>query len=209
MRYDPADRVLSLSFTRNPQEHADVMIESGRRMLTSTEPAYAWGGFGVAIGFGAVVGIVMEIHRRFILPSLLGPSDITPLGTVALQLLPLILLAAALYIFLHRRAVQRQRRALISRLEPNLFIDVDIFSRGIISSSGQFTVEIDWPVVRDIFADAGRIEVECESFSVYIPERAFACRSAFNEAAKEIRDLWREALKRDRDSKMVAAGLDR
>jgi hypothetical protein len=162
----------------------------------------------MALGFGVIVGIVMEVHRRYVLPLILGPSEVAPLGTVALQLLPLVLLIVALYAMLHRRATRRRRHALLSRLQPGLYIDVDIFSAGLISSSGGFAIEIDWPVVRDIFVEAGRIELECESFSVYIPERAFSNRAAFNEAAREIRNLWREAVKHDRDSKMVAAGLE-
>jgi hypothetical protein len=208
MSYEAADRVLSISFVRDPREHADVMLDMGRRMTTGRDPLSAWTGFGIAIGFGAVVGIVMEVYRRFVLPLLLGPSEIAPLGTVAIQLLPLVLLIVALYVTLHLRIARRRRKALVSRLDPNLVIDVDIFSKGIVSSSGRFTVEIDWPAVTDIVVNGSRIEVECESFAIYLPERAFANRAAFGEAAKELRKLWREAAKRERDSKMMAAGLD-
>lgn len=208
MRYDPATRVLSLSFTRDPKEHADVMFETGRRMMTSSDPVSAWTGFGIAIGFGAVVGLVMEIHRRFVLPLLLGPSELAPLGTVTLQFLPLILLVVAFYVLLHFRVARRQRKALISRLEPNLVVDVDIFSKGIVASSGQFAVEIDWPIVTNILVDGSRIEIECESFAIYLPHRAFANHAAFTEAARDLRKLWREAVKLERDSKMIAAGLD-
>ena len=37
MRYDPATRILSLSFTRRPGEHVDVMLETGRRMVTGPD----------------------------------------------------------------------------------------------------------------------------------------------------------------------------
>lgn len=208
MRYDPASRVMSLSFTRNPDEHVDVMLETGRRMMTSPDPVSAWAAFGVAIGFGAIVGIVMEIHRRFVLPLLLGPSEIAPLGTVTLQLLPLVMLIVALYVVLHLRVTKRRRRALASRLDPNRIIDVDIFTQGIVSSSGHVTVELAWAGVTNIVLDGGRIEIECESFAVYLPERAFANRAAFVQAAKDLRGLWREATKREHDSKMLAAGLD-
>ena len=105
MPYDPATRVLSLSFTRDPEEHADVMLDAARRMVTETDPGLAWGRFiGFAIGLGATVGIVMEIHRRFVLPLILGPADIAPLGVVVVQLLPLVLVAVALYAWLYLRA---------------------------------------------------------------------------------------------------------
>ena len=208
MRYDPATRVLSLSFIRDPKEHIDVMLETGRRMATSTDPVSAWAGFGVAIGFGAVVGIVMEVHRRFVLPLLLGPSEIAPLGTVAAQILPLVLLVIALYVVVYQRMVKRQRKAMLSRLEPNVMVDIDIFMQGMVSTSGDFAVEIDWSAVTDVILDGSRIEIECESFVVYVPERAFADRAAFIEAAKALRKLWREAVKRQHDSRMLAAGLD-
>ena len=208
MRYDPASRVMSLSFIRDTAEHTEVMIETGRRMMTGTEPIAAWTALGIALGFGVIVGIVMEIHRLYVLPIILGPSEIAPLSTVMLQLLPLVILIAALYGLLSLRAARRRRNALLSRLQAGLYIDVEIFPAGLISSSGGLTIEIEWPIVRDIFVEARRIELECESFSVYIPERAFPNRAAFNEAAKEIRNLWREAVKHDRDSKMVAAGLE-
>jgi hypothetical protein len=208
MSYEAADRVLSLSFNRDPVEHADVMLATGRRMMTSTRPSSGGAGLVIAIGFGAVVGIAMEIHRRFLLPLIVGPSEIAPLGTVALQLLPLIILILALYAFLYVRALRRQRNALVSRLEPNVFVDVDIFPEGIRLSSDQMRIELDWLAVRAVFADGSRIEIECESIALYLPERAFTDRKAFAEAAKTIRNLWREALKREHDGKMVAAGLD-
>ena len=52
------------------------------------------------------------------------------------------------------------------------------------------------------------MEIECEVFVFRIPMRAFASRAAFNEAGQEIRNIWREALKREHDGKTIAAGLD-
>jgi hypothetical protein len=208
MRYDPSTRILSLSFKRSPGEHVDAMLETGRRMMTSPDPLSAWAGLGMAIAFGALVGIVMEIHRRFVLPLILGPFEIAPLSTVGLQLLPLILLVAALYAIVHQRVAKRRRKALLSRLEPDLVVDVDIFAEGIVVASGQSTVETDWTAVKDVLIEGDRIEIECESFAIYLPERAFKDRSAFTDAAAALRRLWREALKRDHDGRMIAAGLD-
>lgn len=208
MRYDPADRILSLSFAREPQEHADVMLEAWRRMLAGPGSGSPWRSFFMAVGFGVVVGIAMEIHRRLVLPALLGTSDIAPLSVIVVQLLPVVTLVLALYALLRVRTLRRRHSALVARLAPALYIDVDIFPKGISASSGQVAVDVDWPAVRNVFTDAGRIELECESFSLYIPMRAFADPNAFSEAAKEIRKLWREAVKHDRDSRMLAAGLE-
>jgi len=162
----------------------------------------------MAITFGAAVGIAMEIHRRFVLPLILGPSEIAPLGTVGLQLLPLILLVADFYAVVHRRIAKLRRKALLSRLEPDLIVDVDIFAQGIVTTSGHSTVETDWTAVKNILIDGGRIEIECESFAIYLPERAFKDQAAFTDAAAELRKLRREALKREHDGRMIAAGLD-
>lgn len=208
MRYDPGTRVLSLSFARDPEEHTDVMLEAGRRMMSQADTVRPGTAILVAIGFGVAVGIVMELHRRIVLPSVLGSSEVAPLGTVALQLLPLILLFAALYAVLHVRTTRRRRRAMISRLQPNHFVDVDIFSGGVSTSAAQARVEVDWSGVRDIIADGGRIELECESFVIYIPTRAFENYAAYAEALKAMRRLWHDAVKLDHDRRMVAAGLD-
>ena len=185
-----------------------MMLEAGRRMTTSTDPLSAWTGLGVAIGFGAVVGIAMELHRRYLLPLILGPSETAPLGAIAVQLLPLILLIIALYVIIFRRVAKRRRLALMSRLEPNRVVDVDIFTGGITWSSGHFTLDVDWPAVSEIVLNGDRIEMDCETFAVYLPERAFTNRAAFAEAAKDLRRLWRDAVKREHDDKMIAAGLD-
>lgn len=208
MRYDSADRVLSISFVRDPEEHADVIVEAGRRMFASPEPSDGGTTFLITIGFGALVGIVMEIHRRFILPLVLDPSRIAPFGPVTLQLLPLIFLLVALYFFLQRRQAKRNRSALRSRLQPALFIDVDIFTKGVAISGGHAAAEVDWPAVRNIFVVGNRIEIEGEDFVTYIPARAFSDREALIAAAKKIRNVWREAAKRDHDNKMTAAGVD-
>jgi hypothetical protein len=208
MAYDPATRILSLSFARDPSEQADVMLEAGRRMMTSTEPLSAWTGFGIAIGFGAVVGIVMEIHRRFLLPLVLGPSEIAPLGTVVMQLLPLVLLLAVLYATLHVRTRRSRREAIIARLQPDQVVDVDVFLKGVSMSGGHTTIDVDWPAVKQIIVDDARVELECESFVVYIPARAFDGNISYAEAVKEIRKLWRDAARQDRDRKMIEAGLD-
>ena len=61
MRYDPATRVLSLSFTRSPKEHVDVMFETGRRMMTSADPRSAWTGFGIAVGAHAGYDVLVGV----------------------------------------------------------------------------------------------------------------------------------------------------
>ncbi|MCB1445730.1 MAG: hypothetical protein KDJ87_08000 [Rhizobiaceae bacterium] len=208
MGYEAADRILSVSFARDAEEHADVMLTAGRRMLAGPARISAWAAFAAAVGFGVAVGILMEIHRRLVLPLVLGPAEPAPLGTVVLQLLPLILMIAALYILLYRRAVRRRRAALVARLTPGVVIDVDIFPKGVAMASDRVAIEVDWPAVRDVFAGANRIEMECEAFSLYIPERAFPDHAAFTRAGREVRNLWRAALKQERDSRMSEAGLD-
>jgi hypothetical protein len=210
MNYEAADRVLSISFLREPEEHANAILEADRRMTTAPDEGGRATGraLGAAVGFAAAVGIIMELHRRFILPLILEPSDIPPLGTAVLELLPFFLLVVALFATLYVRASRRRRHGLTSRLRPGVFVDVDIFSKGIAVSADQSRFEVDWSGVRDVVAVPNGMEIECEAAVIFIPARAFANRAAFSEAGKEIRNVWREALKRDHDGKMVAAGLD-
>jgi hypothetical protein len=131
-----------------------------------------------------------------------------PLSTAALELLPVLILLVALYFFLARRTARRQWRAMLSRMQPGLVVDVDVFSKGVRMSTERATIECDWPAARSIFAVPNGMEIEYESFAIFIPERAFANRAAFNEAGKQMRALWRDAVKRDHDDKMIAAGIE-
>jgi hypothetical protein len=194
MRTDAQSRIMSLSFKREPEEHTRVMLEAGRRLTTPPSFANRWPRLLIgAIAFGAVVGIAMEGYRRFILSPLLGIVDVPPLNVIVLQLLPFFLLLIAL-LYLRMHYVQKRRlRAMIERLEPNLFIDIDIYRDGLRLSSEHLTITLEWAAARNVLLNSTRIEFEGESFTTYIPQRAFADRQAFEAAATEIRQLWRDA----------------
>jgi len=208
MPYPAAQRLLSISFERSAEEHVDAMIGVGRRLMADKRTVSPWMGFGVAIGLGVLIGVSMEAHRRLVMPYVFGITETAPLGTAILQFLPLLLIAAGVYYFLYRRTLSGQRAALVSHLQPGLVIDIEIFKTGVAASTGGFAFEVDWTFVSDVYVDNNRIEIQCESLSLYIPERAFAKRTEFAETFKLIRATWREATKRDRDSRVVAAGLD-
>lgn len=208
MRYDPADRILSLSFSRDPEEHASAMIEAGRKLAAPTGRVSPWGPFFLMIGIGVAIGVVMESYRAYVLPSLLGTTEIAPLPVILLELLPVVLIGAALVSIYAVRAGARQRRSLVSRFDPHVVIDVDIFRQGIGIASGAMTMDIDWTGIRDVITANGRIDFEAEGYMIYIPERAFANHAAYTEGSREIRKLWREAVRHDRDSRMIEAGLD-
>jgi hypothetical protein len=207
MRYDPASRIMTVSFPRDPEEHADVMLEAGKRFVASTNPGPAWMPFFILIGFGAIVGIVMELYRRLVLPGILHASEIVPLGVVLVQILPILLLAAGFYLILVVRLMASRRKTVISKLEPRLFIDADIYEEGISTSSSHISVQLDWIAVKSVAVNSNRIDVESEGYVIYFPERAFKNRAEFNEAAMTMRNLWREAKKAARDSKMAVAEL--
>lgn len=208
MPYSPADRILSISFKRDLEEHADAMFDVGRRLATETKTVSPWIGFGMAIGLGALIGVTMELHRRFVLPAILGVEDAPPLGTAILQFLPVLLIAIGVYVFLHLRTIRSQRRAVLSQLRPDLTIDIEIFRQGVTASTGAFNMDVNWSFVSDVYVDGARIEIACESLSIYIPERAFPSRASFTEAFKQIRGVWQDATRRDRDRKMIEAGVD-
>lgn len=208
MRYDPSDRIFSLSFARDPEEHADAMMEAGRKLVTRSGPASVWRPFFVMIGGGIAIGLAMEFYRGLVLPALLGTTDVTPLPVVLLELLPVALVVGVLIAAYVMRAGIRQQRAIVARLDPKIFVDIDILRQGLRISSGPMLTEMDWTGVRDIVAAGNRLDIETEAYVIYVPERAFANRAAFNEAAGQIRTLWREARRNEHDSRMIAAGLD-
>ncbi|MGV3551542.1 hypothetical protein [Rhizobium sp.] len=208
MPYSPAERLLSVSFERRRDEHADAMFDIGRRMMTENRTVSPWIGFAMAIGLGVVVGATMEVHRRFIMPVVFGITDTAPLGTAILQFLPLLLIAAGVYAFFYMRTVKGQRAALTSRIRPGLTIDIEIFEAGVAVLMPAFSMEVDWPFVSDVYIDGARIEIECESLSIYIPERAFPDRATHVAAYKQIRGAWQDAAKRERDRRMLEAGID-
>lgn len=208
MPYPPAERLLSISFKRSRQEHVDAMYGVTRRMMSDRRTVSPWIGFAMAIGLGVVIGVSMEAHRRFVLPTIFGITETAPLGTAILQFLPLLLIAIGIYLYFYRQTIRDQRAALIASLTPGLVVDIEIYKDGVMASTGIFTMEVDWRFVGDVYVDGDRIEIACESVSLYIPGRAFLHRADFDAAFKQIRSTWREATKRDRDSKLAAAGVD-
>lgn len=193
MRYDAKDRIMSLSFQREPEEHVDVMLAAGRRMMTPNRASYNWSIIGAAVGFGAVVGISMEIYRRFVLSPLLGVDEVTPLTVIVLQLLPLLLLISALVYGWIRYIGKRRKQMLLDRLEPDLFVDLDIFRDGLRMTAGTLTLSLEWTGIRAILTGTQRIEFDGESFTAYVPERAFESRQAFEAAVGQFRAFWLEA----------------
>jgi len=196
MRYDAANRIMSLSFERDPQEQADVMLEAGHRFMAPPGARYGWPMFFGALAFGVAIGLIMEIYRRFVLAPLLGSADIAPLNIIVLQLLPFLLLIFALLYGRARYITRKRRQALIDRVEPGLFVDTDIFRDGVRTSTGAVTVALEWTAIRNVLIHKTRIEFEGEAFTVYIPERAFSGRTAFEAAAERIRALWQDAIRK-------------
>ncbi len=206
MRYDAKDRIMSLSFKRSPEEEADVMLGWRRR---STKSASAWKGRNILLGsllFGVIVGLAMEIYRRFVLLPLLGVAEVMPLNIILLQLLPFLIVLGALIFMIWRHGDRRQRQTLVDRLEPALYIDIDIFREGLRSAGGQMTLTMDWIAIRRIHTDANRIEFEGETLTTYIPLRAFKNRRAFADAASQFRTLRQDAMRKQEE--IIADGKD-
>ncbi|MDB5526249.1 MAG: hypothetical protein JWM58_4012 [Rhizobium sp.] len=196
MRQDAQNRIMSLSFKRLPEEQADVLLGAGRRFLTGAGTKRGRNILVGAVAFGIMVGLGMEIYRRFVLSPLLGVDEVTPLNIIILQLLPFLILLAALIFAMSRQGNRRQRQALIDRIEPDIFIDIDIFRDGLRSTAGALTMTMDWAAVRSIDVRADRIEFEGETLTAYIPKRSFADRQAFEAAAAQLRTLWLDAAHR-------------
>lgn len=193
MRLDAQDRLLSVSFERDPKEHAGIMLAAGRRLLRPRRKRPAWMTLAGAVIVGAAIGLSMEAYRIFVLEPLFGADRIVPLGIVALQILPLIVIFAALSVVFGTRAARRRRQALVERLGESQFVDVDIFREGIRTSSGLLTLTLDWRGIHDIVISKDRIEFDADAFVCYIPARAFRSRSEFEAAVQQARRLRAEA----------------
>jgi hypothetical protein len=207
MRTDAQSRIMSLSFRREPKEHAEVMLEAGRRLTMSRSSAYGWLLLLGAVAFGAAVGLVMEGYRRFILSPLFGIDDVAPLGVIILQLLPFFLLLFVLLFTYARYARKRRKQALIDRLAPDQFVDTDIFTDGFTTSAGPVTLSVDWVAVADVIVGDRRIEFVSDSFVAYIPERAFPDRRAFAAAGSQLYQLWQDAKRKQKEAADDPAAL--
>ena len=87
-----------------------------------------------------------------------------------------------------------------------MFIDADIYEKGISTSSSQFTVELDWIAVKTVLVGENRIDVESEGYVIYFPERAF--KRANSTKRRRSKNLWREAKRHERDAALVHAGIE-
>lgn len=196
MHLDAQDRVLSLSFERNPKEHVDAMIAAGRRLVRPRRKLPRSVTFVGSIIIGIAIGMSMDFYRKLVLEPVFGVDAVAPLGIVLLQILPIIIMLAVLYYIFCIRAVKRRRQALIDRMEPGKFVDVDIFKEGLRTSYGLITTMFDWRAVNDIVVRQDRIEFDFDTSISYIPARAFKSRAEFEAAAQQTRRLWAEAKNR-------------
>ena len=198
MSYDAASRKLSISFKRDAREHVEVMMDSGRRFTAprTTSPVFFYLGI---IGTGIAISLVMEIYRRLLLPLYVEPEAISPLGVVLMQFLPLVLLFMLLIFALSAYGTDRRKRTLIARFEQETFIDIDIFRDGLCASSARDSITVDWSAIRDVLVEKQRILFESEGFVLYVPQRAFPDKGAFDAAYRDIRALWRNARRLNAD----------
>jgi hypothetical protein len=203
MRLDAQDRILSLSFERDPKEHAAIMLAAGRRLMQPRRKLPVGVTFVAAVAVGAVIGLSMEFYRRLVLEPLFGIDQVAPFNIVALQILPVIVIFVALAYILGARAAKRRRQTLIERLGPSQFVDVDIFTDGIRTSSGVLTITLDWKGVQDIVVSKDRVEFDGDAFACYIPQRAFKSRAEFEEGIKQAHQLWAKA--KDRPPEAVGS----
>jgi hypothetical protein len=193
MRLDAQDRILSISFERDPKEHAEIMLAAGRRLMRPRRTLSVWVSLFGAVIVGASIGLSMEGYRLLVLGPVFGVDKVEPLNIVALQILPLIVIFVAFNYILGRRTVRQRREVLAERLGPSQFVDVDIFREGIRTSSGVLTLALEWKGVQDIVASKDRIDFYGDAFVCYIPARAFKGRAEFEAAIQRSRQLWAEA----------------
>jgi hypothetical protein len=110
-----------------------------------------------------------------------------------LQVLPVLALLWLAFHVKARYGARKMTRNLEERLQIETFVDTDIYVDGIQSTTGGLQMQLEWAAVRSITLRNKRIEFEGEALVIYIPERAFADRQAFDVAAQQIRRLWTDA----------------
>jgi hypothetical protein len=192
MRYDAQSSLLSISFAREPEEHVKVMFEAGRRLQSRPTAKQGRHIFIGLIFWGLALGLCIELYRQYVLIALLHLENVPPLGLAALQLVPFVLLAGGSLVWYGRRALRKTRQNWINLVEPGVFVDTDIYNHGIRSRGGPIQITVEWQKVRNIVFGPSRIDIEVETFIVYIPDRAFDNRKGFDDAAELIQRLWQE-----------------
>ncbi|MCV3766898.1 hypothetical protein [Rhizobium sp. TRM95796] len=195
MRYQAWQRVLSASFERQPNEHADVILSSGNRLSSTRAPRLNLFTVGVATAFGLAIGAALEAYRRFILPDLVGLDSVPPLSVILLQLLPFLLLISALILGRAYYLEGLKKLSLASEIAPGAFIDIDVYETGVETSSGETTIWMPWTSIREINVGKKRIELVGDGFTAYFPERAFSDKAAYSDALLTFSKLHRAARK--------------
>jgi hypothetical protein len=198
MRYDAANRIMSLSFERDAKEHAEVMLAAGRRFMGRRAIRFTWPVLAAVLAVSAAIGLFMELYRRYVLTFFADISTFPTLGALTLQLLPLLILLLVLILMRAQRAEQAALGNLENRLRPRVFVDTDIYPDGIRSVSDMISLQVDWASIRNVTITERRIEFEGEAMVLYLPFRAFESRADYNLRTRELRSLWRKArLKED------------
>jgi hypothetical protein len=195
MRYHAWQRVLSVSFERQPEEHADVILSSGNRLTSTRAPRLNLFTVGAATAFGLVIGAALEAYRRFVLPGLLGLESVPPLSVILLQLLPFLLLISALILGRAYYLESLKKLSLASEIAPGAFVDIDVYETGVETSSDETTIWMPWTSVREINVGKRRIELVGDGFTTYFPERAFTDKAAYSNALLTFSKLHRVARK--------------
>jgi hypothetical protein len=193
MRYHASKRIMSLSYEREPQEHADVILSHGRRYMSAARPPFSWFAVLGAIAFGLLIGLGLECYRRYALPYVLDASEIPTLSIILFQLLPFLLLISALILGRSRYLESFRKQSLASELPTHVFIDTDVYENGVETTSDHMTIWMSWSTVRDVNVAKKRIEIVSDAFVIYFPERAFSDKAAFNQAILQVSKFWRLA----------------
>ena len=192
-RYQAVNRILSVSFERLPEEHVDVVLSANSRFMSAIRSRYTWLVLIGAIVSGAMIGLLMELYRRYVLTFLLGRDNIPTLSMVLFQMLPFVLLIGALILMRTRTLERLRRQAFAAQLAKGQFIDSDIYENGIETTSGDVTVWMPWNTVREVVVAKKRIEILGDAFVAYLPERAFPDKAIFHKAGIRIAELKRQA----------------
>lgn len=198
-------RIVQVSYKRLPEEHADSMIRAGRLFLETRAPRKVGPYLVGAIIFGVLCGIGIEAFRQFVLMPYFGIESLPTTQVVVLEMLP-VMLAIGLGAVMQREIVRRgRRRRLIGSLTKDVIIDVDIYERGMETSSGGVFSYCGWAAFSRVAVEKNAITFFRDDTLFSIPARAFKDRQDFEARGGEIVALWKAAVEKAKPARPLDA----
>ncbi len=185
---------IAVSFNRNPHEAVVIMFDASRRFSQTGAQEFTFGVWSVVIIAAGLLGIGMELYRRFVLPGFFNTQIFPTFFTAMAYFAPVFVFALMAWFFYFWSSRRAMRKGMIKRLAPHCIIDIDVTAVGIKVGTNDMVLFVPWKSIRRVAVAGKRIECDTETSVIYFPDRAFADHAAFQNAYKRMHLLWRRAI---------------